>query len=210
MEYSRQIGPYVVVARCDEAPELYVQALLDYLDTIHRQGGRMDEGTRIQWGWSLLTLKEERAGYLRIFEPDFGANAFEDLRADISTSLIVNFEQSELARRIGAQPQESFFYQKIVMKRDVLHLNRAYLERKDVSDPRDSGWYIGPIVVDHEQPAQPPPVEDLVAIWVYQLLSLRRSLVQFLGLPSGYLVGVNGNRIEMILDPNGNSVWPDH
>jgi hypothetical protein len=75
------------------------------------------------------------------------------------------------------------------------------LQRSKAKDG-DSGWYIG--FVDSDNTKAP-----LEAIYAYQLIRQRSSILQVLALPPDYLVVFNHDRIEAILDPNDRNVWPE-
>ena len=76
-------------------------------------------------------------------------------------------------------------------------LSALGLEGTPVPKSGDSGWYIGEV----EQPQN-----ELIAIYVYQLLQLRPAILQVLALPKGYIVVFQNNEIETILNEQNEPV----
>jgi hypothetical protein len=65
--------------------------------------------------------------------------------------------------------------------------------------PGDTGWYIGRRDGDNAV---------LDAIQVYQLLRLRPTLLQYLLLPPGYMVILNGDQVEAFVNDKDETVTP--
>ncbi|OPZ94495.1 MAG: hypothetical protein BWY74_00529 [Firmicutes bacterium ADurb.Bin419] len=61
---------------------------------------------------------------------------------------------------------------------------------------KDSGWYLG--LVNDEDNSH--AIEDYQCIYVFQLLKYKPQLLQLLFLPVGYLVVINGDTIEEVID----------
>lgn len=89
--------------------------------------------------------------------------------------------------------------EKIVLARCREHPQRIYLLRAQSSPPGDSGWYIGPV--------KPEEAMEYLSLSVGEVLKMRPDLAAILEIPAGFLVLLNGNSIEVILDANDRTVW---
>lgn len=77
-----------------------------------------------------------------------------------------------------------------------------YLERVGSGNPIDSGWYVGPA-------GEIEPFPGVFAtLTVGDLLARRPYLAAALEFPVGWLVLVNGARLEAVLDPRNVLRWP--
>ncbi|OPZ97096.1 MAG: hypothetical protein BWY71_01723 [Planctomycetes bacterium ADurb.Bin412] len=89
--------------------------------------------------------------------------------------------------------------EKLVLARCREYPQRIYLLRAQSSPPGDSGWYIGPI----------KPEEDMeyLSLSIGEVLKMRPDLAVILEFPAGFLVLLNGNSIEVVLDADDRTVW---
>jgi len=196
---SAQIGQYQISVTCERTLERQAESLLGLFDRLHRQGISIKDGIRIQFGWSMLVFREQSDGILAVLEPDFDKDPFRDERADISCTLKIQAHQISFAERVGVEPEVVSFQDKIVLSRGCLQEHEIYLERSAHDRVGDSGWYIGSRDSASAQP-------ELEAIRVFQLLRQRQELLPALILPTGYMVVVSGNKIEVVVDPSNNEV----
>lgn len=79
------------------------------------------------------------------------------------------------------------------------HPQRIYLLRAQSSPPGDSGWYIGPVEMQDAM--------EYLSLPIGELLKVRPDLAAILEFPAGFLVLLNGNSIEVILDAQDRTVW---
>ena len=91
---------------------------------------------------------------------------------------------------------------KVLIAKAVGEHHRFYLERIGPSSLADSGWYIG--IIDAKG------TQDYEAIRVADLLDLRPDLSEILNLPVGYLVVLDGDSIEAVVDPNNKVIQLDN
>ena len=91
---------------------------------------------------------------------------------------------------------------KVLIARAVGEQHRFYLERIGPSSSGDSGWYIG--IID------PKGTQGYEAIRIADLLNPRPDLSEILSLPVGYLVVLDGDSIEAVVDPNNKFVPLDN
>jgi hypothetical protein len=206
MLLAEEIGNKRVILQCrdDLAPQ-GGDILKEIRRTFTPQSERLKHGFTIQWGWSVLCLRD-RTPDLILCEPSFRGNPFVEWSDDVTTTLAVLSMQVAFLRSIdfpGSDCVTARFDDKIVLAKGCLSNKRIYLERIKVSRGRpglvdDSGWYIVPV----------PPLEDTPeyqSVRVYELLRLRPAAVQVLELPPGFLVMFDGNRVEGIQGPQGRS-----
>lgn len=196
---TAKIGDNTVVVRCSTALVIQAEWLLGLLHRLWVQGVPIDAGKKIQLGWSILSFRQESPGLLVVCEPDFSRNPFLDTRDDVSCTLSVQQAQNTFAKQIQVEILPVSFQDKVVIAKGSLSTSHIYLERN--ADPKkgDSGWYIGPC-----EPTSSPP--DLEAVYVYELLQLRPSVLQCLGLPPGYLVVFQDEEIETVLNADNKNV----
>lgn len=196
---SAVIGGQDFVVNCSDALEPQAQWLIDLLRRLHGQGVELGEGKTVEFGWSALRFRRRADDQvILVCEPDFDKDPFEDIRPDVTCTLVIQAKQNDLAARLHVDPLPPSFQDKIVLRKGVLSLQRLYLERTSSPPRGDSGWYIGPVESEETSARQ----DDLEAIYVYQLLASRSEILTALALPKGYLVVINGNEIEAVIDEN--------
>lgn len=196
---KRKIGSWRFQLNHASALEPQAEWLLSYFQKMHKEGVAFFPGMKIQFGWSFLELRETEENIYLVREPDFSGNPFITFRADISATLQVQTSQNDLIRKLGVAPLGVSFQDKIVIAKGCLEAGRVYMERiPPQSEKEDSGWFVGFVEGNNHQ-------ENLQSVWVYQLLQSRPMLLQFLLLPAGYMVILDGNNVEKIFDADGNS-----
>ena len=192
-EFSIQLSLNTnLIASCNETLSLQVKWLLETIKNIYLQKGALNDGEKIEIGWSLLTVKEKNSN-LFLLEPDYSKNPFEDLRNDVTATLMVLAQQNEILKIVKVEGRAANFHEKIVCEKDCLLNPKIYLEHsRDVSE-NDSGWYAGNI--------ESAPGEKLYeSFFVYQLLKIRPEILQVLVLPERYLVTFDGSNIDSIVN----------
>jgi hypothetical protein len=204
MLLAREIGDKTVMLQCRDDLEPQADGFLNYLKrTFGPQSEQLKPGFKIQFGWSMLCLRD-RTPDLLLCEPNFRGNPFQEWSDDVSTTLTVLAEQAAFLRSIEFPASDSMitrFDGKIVFSKGCLSNQQIYLERIKVSTEGDSGWYIGPVPPSDNRP-------EYQAMRVYKLLDLRPAALAVLCLPPGFLVVFNGDRIEGIEGPGGKSQAP--
>lgn len=172
--------------------------LLSYFEEMARNGVSFHNGMKVGLGWSILELRNDSEEIFSVYEPDFSANPFVDVRPDVSVTLQVQASQVALVNHFKLSPVDVSFQDKIIFAKGSMEARKIYLERTAPRPEKgDSGWFVGFVEGDNS-PA------NLQAGFVYQLLSLRPMLLQFLLLPPGLMVVLDEDRVEVILDKEGN------
>jgi hypothetical protein len=148
-----------------------------------------------------VTLRRHQHHTLLVCEPDFFGNPFTQERPDISTTLAVQVNMIRFAQRVGVDPPDVLFQDKIVLAQGCLRESKIYLERLPITKRGDSGWYIGP-----RAGTLAPTQNELEAIVVYELLQQRQALLPVLCLPVGYMVIVDDDQMVDVVNARNESV----
>lgn len=190
---------------CEPRLESQGNWLADLVSSMEAKSSGLHDGMTIQVGWSVTKLIQV-GNDLVLHEPDFARNPFDDYRPSVDTTLAVLVTQVDLLSKLKCKGVQARFDDKIVVQRGCLSHDRIYAERAEPK-PGDSGWYIGSAERGITS-AEPPASSELEAIWVYELLRLRPSVLEALALPVGWLVVWNGTNIEGIADHENRNVYP--
>lgn len=177
----------------------------DVLTTLERIAARepLCPGTRIRFGWSVLTLREENDGGLIVCEPDFANNPLRDVRPELSTTLDILAQQTAFARRVGVVPVDVTFDQYIIVSRGSLASDVLHLLRLTSSGADDSGWSIS----SGDQELSPDNPENFDPKRVYELLALRPAVLPVLILPPGFAAVLDrDDTVSAVFDTEGNEL----
>lgn len=201
IERTLETADYTLVAYCDDGLAWHADRLLELLssETSEEGGLQLRDGARIEVGWTVLTLIKSGDRFV-VHEPDFSGDPHLQTRDDVSCSLEVLALQNHWAQTLGAPLSPSRYDTLIVNARGAIGSNDLQLQRSAPSG-RDSGWFIGTL---GERPAA-----DLESREVWTLVNDAPMLPQFLGLPPGYLVILEGGRLRAILDDQNRTVHSD-
>jgi len=160
-----------------------------------RGAGFLEDGASIQIGWSFIKNRRE-GDKLIVVEPNFSGDPFQETNNDLTCTLKVKAEQNDVLSGLGLEGTPVSFQDKIILSKGCLEKPHIYLERQ-MPKSGDSGWYIGEVG---------QPQNELIAIYVYQLLQLRPAIFKVLALPEGYIVVFQNNEIETILNEQNEPV----
>jgi hypothetical protein len=202
MKVTRESRGRLLVAACDSDLAEQASLLLRVIEQTGEQAGGLRDGTVIESGWAPLRL-HARKEELVVCEPDFAGDVNQFIPS-ISRTLRVLAEQIALLSALGIEGVPTRYNQGVVLKRGVLDLRRIYLHRRMPVNNGDSGWYIGPA----DDTSEPPNPSQLVAIYVYRLLTVRPVLLRVMALPPEYIVVFDGDKIEAVVNPLNQRVWP--
>ncbi|WP_028399132.1 immunity protein Imm33 domain-containing protein [Ectobacillus panaciterrae] len=192
----KNIGGKNIIAKAEEPLSPQVEKLFYLLTTVEN---KLVDGFSIQVGWSIFILSEREDGY-HIIVPDYTKNPFKDTTEDLTIALWVQLEQVHCLRQLNIEGEMIKFSDKIVIAKNVLQLDEIYLQRSSDCDKDDSGWYIGPVNEAEE-------TGELEAIYAYELLKIRPSIIQVLALPYEYLAVFEKDNIKAILNDNDVDIW---
>jgi hypothetical protein len=163
---------------------------------LDRRGPALHDGSRIQFGWSVLTISSEESG-LRVCEPDFDGDPFTGLSPALDTTLQVTQEQTAVLQENSATGADARFDQVLVVVKGALETDAIFLTREEAVDADDSGWRIGKLD-DLENPA---PDQEVESLHVFELLKRRREIMPLLALPRRYGAIVDRGMILSIVPP---------
>ena len=202
MRFSYKSRARLIVAEC--RPDLRAQArtLLRLAVEADAQGNGLKDGAVIEYGWAPLRVKAEDRDLL-LCEPNYAGDPNEFVPT-VDGTLHVLAGQTALLHGLGIEGVAAKYNQGVVLKRGVLQIPHIYLHRRSPVNEHDSGWYIGPA----DEGNRPPPDSELESTYVFSLLAPRPSLLQAMALPYEYLAVFDGDKIEVVLDPGGKTVWP--
>lgn len=189
--------------------EPMLEVLLRAIETIPADDLRA--GTSFRMGWCVYELTpisvdggSDTAGGLQITAPDFASASASDpathRSADLTPALWAHVEQRLLLGRLDVRGDTPLYSEKLVYHDGAFTAPAVALHRQEASTAGDSGWFLG-IVGQDAEPA------DLKAIPLWQLLHYRRSLLQAVALPAGWVVGFDGSDVDAVIDPEGKAIW---
>ena len=202
MKLERKIGGRSVAVRVPHQLAPFADDLLDKLVELDAAGPKLQPGSKIGFGWSVLTLDESSSEELEIREPDFTDDSLTRTQLGASDTLEVLANQFAVARDAGAQPLATWYNQQVVVEPGVLDEERVYVQRRPPAFKDDSGWYIGSVAKKNA-----PASSELDTMPVWRVFTRRRGLLDAMGLPVGYIATFVDDLIERILDPEDKEVF---
>jgi hypothetical protein len=197
MQLSQHIGKHDVLLDCDRRFEEAGYSVLRKLAELDRQGPALDDGSRVQFGWSVLTLCSEGAG-LRAYEPDYFGDALRALSPTVDTTLEVMTEQVGMLHRESVQGLDARFDHYVLAWQGALDAAEIFLRRRKPERPDDTGWFVGDLARLEEGPGQ-----GLEALYVFEVLKRRRDVMKVLALPPGFAIVMCGSEISSIMRVEG-------
>lgn len=196
--HTRRLLGTTITLRCDREADPVAEWLLDRI-LPGVPAAEVAPGKRLEMGWTVLFFVPTEAG-LALWEPDFDTDP-NRLRADTTRSLVTLAEQTDVVRRVGAQPVKTRFDDQVLAVRGFEGHRELLLQRAE-PQASVSGWSITPL--EMEPPDDPAAWMSFVSCG---LVRLRPSILPVLTLPPGYLVVFDGDTIKGIADPDNNEVW---
>lgn len=193
--YSRVINNILVSFKCSEDLSSHAEFLFDIISGEQDNKNILIDNFKIQIGWTFYIFKENENEFM-ILSPDYKSNPFKDTTEDLTVSLFVQAQQFALIRKMNVECEEVSFQDTLMVLKQAINAELVYIERKEHTREKDSGWYLG--LVNDEDNSH--AIEDYQCIYVFQLLKYKPQLLQLLFLPVGYLVVINGDTIEEVID----------
>ncbi|PDY46429.1 immunity protein Imm33 domain-containing protein [Bacillus pseudomycoides] len=189
-KFIKKIGDKTFIAQAEKIFAVQVEGLFHFLTEV--ENDRLIDGFSIQVGWSIYFLDKREDGY-HIIVHDYTKNPFEDMTDDLTISLWILLTQVSFLKPLTIEGELLRFCDKIVAAKNVLELDNIYLERTKGCEKGDSGWYIGPVNDEHN-------AEEYEALYAYELLKLRPSLIRVLTLPFEYLVIFEKDELKAVVN----------
>jgi hypothetical protein len=204
MQFSAQIGREKVYLECDPQFASVGEQILDLINNEARSGSEVFAGMSIQFGWSLLTLRHV-AGRIVLHEPDFAHDPTSMYRPDVTCSIDVYLRQQAVIQAFGLTAwSPAGCFDEIIAAHGSL-TDHALIAKHYSSSSKEKGW-----VLFRKQDDRPLSAGDLSSQYgklpVWQLLHIRPALLDFLALPAGFTVFLQGDALEQAFNDNG-ELW---
>ncbi|MCQ4085783.1 hypothetical protein [Saccharibacillus sp. JS10] len=197
---TKTIGSRLFSVTCEEILETQGEFLLNLFEDTEAKAGFLEDGMKIQVGWSILFVHEKEEGHVQILAPDYKSDPFSRTIDDLSVTLSVQLAQNNVLKGTGTTGEATLFQDTLIASEKALNADRVYLERTEHRQGGISGWYLGPAEGQVEQ-------EELRRYYVFQLFNTRPEILQVLALPKGYIAVLDGEKVEAVLDPEDRNVW---
>lgn len=201
MKYTYDINGKRISLTCREEWRPTADFLVGILLEEEQAGNVLADGSIIQIGWSFYKF-EQQGPELRMVTFDYVGDPFSATEEDLSLSLRIFHEQTELLNkaRLQAQAVTTSFQDTMLMKNTARAADTVYLQRLEPTCEGDSGWYMG--VIGEEGSDDP---KDYTRIHTYQLLSFCEAALALMPLPLG-TIGLfeRGQLVEVVDENNKN------
>lgn len=198
-KFEKSIMGKIIIVTAEKELEPQVEILFAILEQVDHN--KLIHGFSLQAGWSVYYLHERENGNFILTTADYSKNPFEDITEDLTLALWVQLEQGHFLRKMNVDGLSIKFSDKIILSKDVLELEKIYLQRNGSVEKGDSGWYIGPVEDNN--------TTELYALYAYQLLKIKPEIIQVLALPNDYMVVFDGNEIKAVLNENDVDILKD-
>jgi hypothetical protein len=200
--YRSRVGDQGVMLECDPKLHGAAEVLFDYLKTLSAKGVSPYAGIKISYGWSILTLQAEE-GLLRVCEPAFDRNPFEETNPTMDNTFRVVEQQTLVLRRSGLSGLSVLFSDNLFVRNMALEAPNQFLKRQVPAGNQDSGWYIGNL----DRIEADETDDEFEILRVFELLRRRPAVLQVLMLPPDYVVVLRDDEVSEILDKHGTNHW---
>lgn len=204
MIFNAPISAGELRLECDAAFASRAHSTLRVLAERDARRPALAAGSRVQFGWSVLTMQAEPGG-LRVMAPDYSRDALHKLDPNLDETFRVVGAQVAVLRATGATGVDARFESMVLVDRRAKAAAGLFLRRLESVDKNDSGWVIG----DLNDPPAPNDTSTLEATRVYQLLRTHPAALQLLALPVGWFAALRADRIVKILDESDRDRWPE-
>jgi hypothetical protein len=190
----RSLGNTSLILECGEQFHKAGHSMLNKLAELDHQGPSLNDGSRVQFGWTVLTLRSEMQ-YLRVCGPDYLGDALHALDCNLNLTLEVMTEQTGILRSKNVEGLDARFDDYVLAWSGALCATNLFIRRQGSERLDNTGWFIGDL--DHLEDEHSE--EDIKAWRVFEVLQQRRSLMKFLALPPGYTVVMRGDEVDSIM-----------
>lgn len=200
MKYTYNINGKMISLSCREEWKPTADFFAGILREEEKEGGALEDGSIIQIGWGFYkVVKGERTWELVTF--DYTGDPFTGTEEDLSLSMRIFHEQTEILNRAGVGAVTTSFQDTMLIKRTAMKAPTVYLQRLEPVGEGDSGWYMG--VIGEEGSDDPA---DYERICTYRLLSFCEAALALMPLPLGTIGLIERGRLVEVVDENNNSL----
>jgi len=198
--WATMVGEDTIVVYAAPRLRAQVELLFDYLAELNSKGLEMDPGYRLHFGWTTLTLTEQRGEFV-FHEPDYDAADPEGAtREDISATLDVFTSQHAVLMLAQRRPEPVNFDQHVLVSRGALEQSDVYLVRVQSPGSRLTGWRIAPTEGDVS-------AAEVDSMPVHALYKQRPDLLAAMLLPAGFMAFFDADGLGVIVDEHNQPVW---
>jgi len=164
--------------------------ILEHCATFEKTPLGLRGGVRIQFGWSMLTLRVQGDRHV-LCEPDFTGHFMTQLRYHASFTLQTALMLGLMHQLVDAPPSPCTLSDLVTV--EVGALERVGVTMRRIADAKDgvSGWVIG----SGTGPRVDMPTGALAAV--------RPHAIKVLSLPPGYVVTLEGHAVTSVRDGMG-------
>lgn len=200
MKYTYDINGKTVSLSCREEWKHTANFLAGVLEEEEKAAGILKDGNIIEIGWSFYKVTE-KDGAFEVVTFDYTGDPFTDTEEDLSLSMRIFHEQTEILNRAKVNAVNTAFQDTMLIKRTARKAPTVYLQRLEPMGEGDSGWYMG--VIGEEGSDNPA---DYERICTYQLLSFCEAALALMPLPLGTIGLIERGRLVEIVDENNKSL----
>ena len=182
MKYTYDINGRIVTLSCGEEWKHTADFFAAVLKGEEDAGSVLQDGSIIQIGWSFYKLVKGEDAF-RVVTFDYRGDPFADTQEDLSLSLRIFHEQTEILNRAGVKAETVSFQDTMLIKRTAMTASKVYLQRLEPAVEGDSGWYMG-------------------VIHTYRLLSFCEAALALMPLPLGTIALFEDGKLLEVVDEN--------
>lgn len=163
----------------------------------------IEDNKILQLGFNYYKIEKVKDEF-QIYAIDYNKNPFKDFTEDLTQALDIMRNQLLITKKTGLISDEIISFQDtMLVKKSALNSKELYLEKQQLKQENDSGWYMGSLN-DTEKSDNP---DDYTVIKLYELLNICPQALAILNLPVGTLAIIKNNEIVGISDSNNNEVY---
>ena len=196
---KKNINGIILEATVEDGFEVNAKAFLGVFENIDLKN--IPDGYKIQIGWTVFILADTPEGTKKILSPDYTNNPLKNLSEDLTLAIQIQEKQFEFLSAFKLKGEPTVFYSKIVCAKNVLEADKIYLHRTQKADKYDSGWYIG-----FADARKTPSPDELESIYAFELLYKKPSFVQFLLLPTDWMIVIENNSVIVVVNPDNENI----
>ena len=196
---KRNINGIILEANVDDGFEINAKAFLGVFENIPLKN--IPDGYKIQIGWTVFVLADTPQGTKKILSPDYINDPLRKLTDNLTLAIQIQEKQFDFVSAFKLKGEPTFFYSKIVCAKNVFEADKIYLHRTEKSDKYDSGWYIG-----FADARETPSPDELESIYAFELLYKKPSFVQFLLLPTDWIIIIENDSVTAVVNPDNKNI----
>jgi len=187
----RQFGHPEISVECSDASahSQNLRSFLEWIESEVERGRRFLPEQTVQFGWSVLEIRQRADGMLGLFEPDFKSMPVKFVDS-VSNTLLHFFVQKSVAESLGLDQELA-----IPSLRDSaiacteLSSGDGFIMSRVAQKTGDSGWFFGCDNPAHDHQSR----DSLRRVSVYEaVIRHEERILPFLGLPAETFVGFSG------------------